>query len=123
MDGCTGSRDITEIMLKTAFNTIQSINPFPDKPWFLHVYSKSHLKTWLEKEKLLVTSNFSFSQSVFNPFGELSAIFITFKIVTCNSFHLEESNICHLGKGKRTIFPLHYIDSPPINYLCKPSIK
>ena len=28
-----------------------------------------------DKEKLLVTSNFSFSHSVFYPFGELSAIF------------------------------------------------
>ena len=32
----------------------------------------------LEKEKLLVTSNFSFSHSVFYPLGELSAIFIRF---------------------------------------------
>ena len=26
MDRCTGSRDMTEILLKTAFNTIQSIS-------------------------------------------------------------------------------------------------
>ena len=26
MDGCTGCRDTTEILLKTALNTIQSIN-------------------------------------------------------------------------------------------------
>ena len=31
-------------------------------------------------EKLLVTSNFSFSHSVFYPFEEHSAIFIKFKI-------------------------------------------
>ena len=36
------------------------------KPWFLHVYL---LKTLWEKEKLLVMSNFSFSHSVFYPFG------------------------------------------------------
>ena len=55
------------------------INPFPNKPWFLHVCSTSLLKTLWEKEKLLVTSNFSFSNSVFYPFGELSAILIKFK--------------------------------------------
>ena len=50
------------------------INPFPNKPWFLHVCSTSLLKTLWEKEKLLVTSNFSFSNSVFYPFREHSAI-------------------------------------------------
>ena len=55
-------------------------NPFPNKPWFLRVCSTSLLKTLWEKEKLLVTSNFSFSHSVFYPFGEPSAIFIKFKI-------------------------------------------
>ena len=39
-----------------------------------------------EKEKLLFVSNFSFSQSVFYPFGELSAIFIEFYIVVCKLF-------------------------------------
>ena len=33
-------------------------NPFPNKPWFLRVCSKSLLKTLQKKEKLLVTSNF-----------------------------------------------------------------
>ena len=36
------------------------INPFPNKPWFLRVCSTCLLKTLWEKEKLLVTSNFSF---------------------------------------------------------------
>ena len=36
-----------------------------------------------EKEKLLVTSNFSFSHSVFYPFRELSAVFIKFENVVC----------------------------------------
>ena len=39
------------------------------------------VKTLWEKEKLLVTSNFSFSHSVFFPLGELSTIFIKFDIV------------------------------------------
>ena len=42
-----------------------------------------------KKEKLLM-SNFSFSHSVFYPFGELSVMFIKFKtkIVVCKLFHL-----------------------------------
>ena len=47
------------------------INPFPNKPWFLHVYNASLLKTLWEQEKLLIMSNFSFSHSVYYPFGEL----------------------------------------------------
>ena len=42
-------------------------NPFPNKPWFSRVCSTSLLKTLREKEKLLITSNFSFSHSVFYP--------------------------------------------------------
>ena len=54
--------------------------PFPNKPWFLRVCSISLLKTLWEKEKLLVSSNFSFSHSVFYPFEELFAIFIKVRI-------------------------------------------
>ena len=56
------------------------------KPWFLRVCSTSLLKTLWEKEKLLVTSNFSCSHSVFYLSGELSAIFIKFEIVVCKLF-------------------------------------
>ena len=65
------------------------INPFPNKPWFLGVCSTSLLKTLWEKENLLVTSNFSFSRSVFYPFGEVYIIFIKLKIVVCKLFQLE----------------------------------
>ena len=47
---------------------VTRINPFPNKPWFLRVCSTCLLKTLREKEKLLVTSNFSFSHSVFYSF-------------------------------------------------------
>ena len=50
-------------------------NPFPNKPWFSRVCSRSLLKTLWEKEKLFVMSNFSFSHSVFYPFGKLSGHF------------------------------------------------
>ena len=62
---------------------LNALNPFPNKPWFLRVCSTNLLKTQWEKEKLLVTSNFSFFHSVFFPFGELSTIFIKFEIVVC----------------------------------------
>ena len=39
-----------------------------------------------KKEKLLTKSNFFFTHSVFYPLGELSAIFIRFKIVVCKVF-------------------------------------
>ena len=72
-----------------------NLNPFPNKPWFLCACSTSLLKKLWEKEKLLITSNFSFSHSVFYTFVELSAIFtfvelsaifINFEIVVCLLF-------------------------------------
>ena len=54
---------ITECRRSNLDNTqITSFNLFPNKPWSLRVCSKSLLKTLWEKEKLLITSNFSFSQ-------------------------------------------------------------
>ena len=73
--------------------------PFPNKPWFLRVCSTSLLKTLWEKEKLHVTSNFSFSHSVFYPFGELSAISIEFKIVVCKLFQIGRVSNLSFGKG------------------------
>ena len=67
----------------------ERVNPFPNKPWFLRVCCTSLLKTLWEKEKLLVTSNFSFSHSVFYSFGELSAIFVKFRILVCRRFEFE----------------------------------
>ena len=63
-----------------------NVNPFPKKPWFLCVCSTNPLKTLQEKEKLLVTSNFSFSHSVFYLFGELFAISNELEIVVCKLF-------------------------------------
>ena len=75
-----------------------SFNPFPYNPWFLCVCSTSHLKTLLEKEKLLVTSNFSFSHSVFYPLGELSAIF--HQIQNCRLQSLSVWKSLNLSFGK-----------------------
>ena len=59
---------------------LETFNPFPNKPWFLHVCSTSLLNTQWEKEKLLTMSNFSFSHNVLY------------------SFSLEDSKNCHLVK-------------------------
>ena len=44
------------------------VNPFPHNNTFWHPWETSLLKTLLEKEKLLIMSNFSFSHKVFYPF-------------------------------------------------------
>ena len=64
-------------------STVHLFKPFPNKPLFSRVCCTSLLKTLVENEKLLITSNFSFSTSVYYPFGELSIIFIKLKIVVC----------------------------------------
>ena len=84
--------------LSNHYQTLK-FNPFPNKPWFLSVCNTSLLKTLWEKEKLLVTSNFSFSHSVFYPLGELCAIFIKFEIVVCKYFQFGRVQNCRFGKG------------------------
>ena len=64
-------------------------------PGFLHVCSESLWKTLWKKEKLLVTSNFSISHSVF---GECSAIFIKLKIVICKLFQFGRVKNLSFGK-------------------------
>ena len=78
-------------------------NPFPNKPWFLRVCSICLLKTLWEKGKLLVTSNFSYTCSVFHPFRELSAIFTEFEIVVCKLFQFEGVKNVSLWKGLKKL--------------------
>ena len=63
-----------------------------------------------EKEKLLVTSNFSFSHSVFYLFVELSAIFIKSEIVVCKIFQFGRVYNMSFGKG------LIFVDAS-VNYV------
>ena len=68
---CQPTECLSKNMVSFAASVYQdqtALNPFPNKPWFLHVCSTSLLKTLQEKEKLLVTSNFSISHSVFYLF-------------------------------------------------------
>ena len=66
------------------------------------------------KETLLVTSNFPFSHSVFCPFKNLPCL-SNLKLSSANSFSLEESKICCLGKGytRRNIQIKQYCNEEP----------
>ena len=98
--------DRLECKTYLADTAVNSFNPLPNKPWFLRVCNISILKTLWEKEKLLVTNNFSFSHSVFFLFRELSAIFIEFKIVVCKLFHIWKSlKFVFWERGKLQLFP------------------
>ena len=61
-------------------------NPYPNKPWFLCIYSTSLLKTLPEKKKLLIMSNFSFFHSVFYPHGNFLPFSSNLKLSSANSF-------------------------------------
>ena len=67
-------------------STSKSINFFPNKPWFLRVCCTSLLKTQWEKEKMPVTSIFSFSHSVFYSIKEINHHFSNFQFVICKCF-------------------------------------
>ena len=86
----------------------QSINPFPKKPWILRVWSASLLKTLWEKEKLLITSNFSFFHSVFYPL-ELYAIFIKIEIFVCKLFQFGRVQNLSFGKVLSLCFKFFFI--------------
>ena len=86
------------VYFRTRRSTWQTFNPFQNKPWFLRVCSTGLLKKLREKEKLLVTSNFSFSHSVFYLFVELFAIFILCEIVVCKLFQFGKVQNSSFGK-------------------------
>ena len=75
------------------------INPFPNKPWFSHVCSRGLLKTLgkgeiaRNEQFLLFPQCFLTVMENFLPFSSNS------KLLSANSFNLEESKISHLGKG------------------------
>ena len=74
--------------------------PFPNKPWFIRVCSRSLLKTMWEKEKLL---NFKeqfllFPQVFSNLLENILPLSSNSKLSAAGSLSLEESKTC-LGKG------------------------
>ena len=58
-----------EYSIVAAYKTKGIVNPSPHNDTFWRPWETSLLKTLWEKEKLLVTINFSFSHSVFYLFG------------------------------------------------------
>ena len=89
--------------------------PFFKQAWFLCVCSTSPFKTLLEKEKLLVTSNFSLSGFP-QCFGELSFL-SKLKLSSANFFSLEDTKICRFGKGYKGDYHYH-ITGSYILWLC-----
>ena len=84
-------------------------NRFKNDPWFLRVSNSSLLKTLRKKEKLLVTSNFSFFHSVFYPFGKPSVIFFEFEIVRLQTVSVWKSIKLSFGKGINMCNRQHFI--------------
>ena len=64
----------------------ESHNCFPNKPCFFTCLQCKSFENTVGKEKLLIRSNFSSSNSVFYPYRELSANFIKCEIVVCKLF-------------------------------------
>ena len=64
--------------------------------------STNLLKTLWEEEKLLITSNYSFTHRVSYPLGKLSAILINFEIIVCKFFQFGSVQILSFGKGFNT---------------------
>ena len=94
----------SQVLTNSRMKRKNAVNPFPYKPWFLHVCSTSLLKTLWEKKKLLVTSNFSFSHRVFYLFGEFFAISIKFEIVVCKLSQFGRVQNLSFGKGLIRVF-------------------
>ena len=65
----------------------------------LRVRSTSLLKTLWEKEELLIPRNFSFSQCFLSLWRSFSHVYQIWNYRLQTLFSLEQSKICHLGKG------------------------
>ena len=76
-----------------------ALNPFPKKPWFFRVCCTSLLKTLWEKKKLFLTRISPFPTVFSTHLENFVPFFIKFELLSSNSFSLEESKICLLGKG------------------------
>ena len=75
------------------------------------------LKTLWEKEKLLITSNFSFSHNVFYPYFLLFSSNLKFS--SAISFSLEESTICRLEKAYS---PFCFLETSLDSSTCRDSV-
>ena len=86
-------------------SSCRQINPFPNKPWFLRVCSIGLLEKTVGKGEiahgeqfLLFPQCFLLVWRTFLPFSS------NMKLTSANSFSLEKSKICRLGKGE--LYPM-----------------
>ena len=75
------------------------INPFPKKPGFHMSVVQTFWKHYGKRRNCLRQAISPFLTRFLYPFRELSVNLINLKLSSSNSFSLEESKICHLGKG------------------------
>ena len=95
-----GKSLLSNLMETNIISVIICINPFPHNDTFSRPSETSLLKTLWEKEKLLVTSNFSFTHSVFYPVKELALLFSSnSKLPSADCFNLDLSKILSSGNG------------------------
>ena len=74
-------------------------NPFPNKPWFLRV-GRTSLENTVGKGEIARNKQFLLFPQCFLPVWRTFCHFLTnLKLPSANSFSLEESKICRLGKG------------------------
>ena len=59
---------------------------------------KNHLKTLWEKEKMLVTNIFSFSNNVYNPIKDQIISLSPLILLSANAFNFDPSKILPFGK-------------------------
>ena len=79
------------------------ISPFPHNDTFWHPWETRVLKTLWVKEKLLVTSNFSFNHSVFYLLENFLLFPSNLKLSSADCFNLGQSKILSSGNGLKKV--------------------
>ena len=79
---------------------LDPVNPFPSKPWLLHVCSTSLLKTLWGKGEIACYEQFLlFPQCFLAIWITICQFSLNLKLSSVNPLSLEKSKICRLGKG------------------------
>ena len=78
-----------QLLSQYSVNHLSHINPFPNKPWFLHVGRMSLLKTLREKKKIARNKQFLLFPQCFLPFQRTLNCFIKFNIIVYKLFQFQ----------------------------------
>ena len=70
------------------------VKPFPQDPWFLRPYKRRLLKTSWEKEKMLVTSIFSFFHNIFFFIKDINHYLSNIRFDVCKCFQYGQCLTC-----------------------------